>query len=272
MLVIGTPEAAFLWPLATLTPPDTEQMVISAKLVHPAWKKRKPTFSSDSYLLEAAEPFELSAVREGTRKSFKVSISKPGAASPEWKDVEVQVKAVPWHSQLVPNSATVPRLLYRVFGSPGATFLVHELSGSPDFHHVVLVRFEDRRFTQEELSRGLLVDVEDRPNVKGAKLQVGDAPKGSRLDDKPVKFKVERELPVPRGRSSLTSSTTPAVPSPGESPAVFLQADGHSGVETQSEQVGSVMVRGCSMAASAARSREWPGSSPRWTSSTRGWW
>ncbi|KFA90629.1 hypothetical protein [Archangium violaceum] len=194
MLVIGTPEAAFLWPLATLTPPDTEQMVISAKLVHPAWNKRKPPFSSDGYILEAAEPFELSAVREGTLKSFKVSISRPGAASPEWKDVEVQVKAVPWHSQLVPNSATVPRLLYRLFGSPGATFLVHELSGSPDFHHVVRVKFKDRRFTQEELSRGLLVDVEDRPNVKGAKLQMGDAPKGSLLDGKPVKFKVEREL------------------------------------------------------------------------------
>lgn len=194
MLVMGTPDAAFLWPLATLTPPDTEQMLVSAKLVHPAWKKRKPDFSSGSYILEASAPFELSAVREGRLTRLEVSISKAGAASPEWTDVELQVTSVPWHTQLVPNSASVPRLLYRVFGSPGSTFLVHELSGNPDFHHVVLVKFKDRRFTQEELSGGLLVDVEDRPNVKGAKLQLGDAPKGSLLEDKPVKFKVEREL------------------------------------------------------------------------------
>ncbi|QRN99351.1 hypothetical protein JRI60_10160 [Archangium violaceum] len=194
MLVMGTPEAAFLWPLATFTPPDNLQLFISAKLVHPAWKTRKPDFSSGSYTLQADAPFDLAAVRDGKLKSLKVSISKAGAASPEWKGVEVQVKAIPWHSQLHPRSASVPRLLYRVFGSPGNTFLVHELSGSPDFHHVLKVKFKDRSFTAEQLALGPLVDVNDMPNVRGARLKLGDSPQGTLLDEKPVSFKVEREL------------------------------------------------------------------------------
>ncbi len=194
MLVLGTPESAFLLPLATFTPPDNLQMVISAKLLHPAWKARKPDFSSGGYILQAAEPFDLAAVRDGKLKSLKVSISKAGAASPEWKGVEVQVKAVPWHVQLHRQGATIPRLMYRVFGSPSNTFLVHELSGAPDFHHIVKVKFMGRRFTEEELARGILVSVADLPNVKGARLKQGDSPKNTLLEDKPVKFTVEREL------------------------------------------------------------------------------
>lgn len=194
MLVLGTPEAAFLWPLASFSTPDNLQLVISAKLSHPAWKGRKPDFTAGSYTLEATAPFDLRAVREGKLTTLQVSITRAGAASPEWKGVEVRVKAVPWQSELTPKTASVPRLLYRVFGTPGNTFLVHELSGSPDFHHVLKVKFKDRRFTEQELALGTLVDVADRPNTKGAKLAVGDSPEGTLMDDKPVKFKVEREL------------------------------------------------------------------------------
>lgn len=196
MLVVGTPDAALLWPLATFTPPDNQQLVILAKLVHPDWKTRKPDFSSGSYVLEAPGPFDLAALRDGKFTRLKASITREGTARPEWKDVDVQVKAVPWSTFTIDRrTASVPRLMYRLFGTPRETFLVHELSGTPDFHHVVQVKFKDRRFTEEELARGILVNVAERPNVKRAKLPLGDAPEGTLLDDgKPAKFKVEREL------------------------------------------------------------------------------
>lgn len=195
MLVMGTPDAALLWPLATFTSPDNLQMVISAKLVHPDWKTRKPDFSSGTYLLESPGPFDLAALRDGKFKTLKASITKEGAASPEWKGVDVQVKAVPWSAvQIDRRTASVPRLMYRLFGTPKETFLVHELSGTPDFHHVIKVKFKDRRFTEEELASGILVNAAERPNVKRARLPLGEAPEGTLIEDQPVRFKVEREL------------------------------------------------------------------------------
>ncbi|WP_309888413.1 hypothetical protein [Archangium sp.] len=195
MLVLGTPEAALLWPIATFTPPDNQQLLISAKLAHPAWKTRKPDFSAEGYVLESPGPFDLAALRDGKFTRLKASITKAGAASPEWKDVDVQVKAVPWHvPEIHRRTASVPRLMYRLFGTSKETFLVHELSGTPDFHHVVKVKFKDRRFTDDELASGILVNVGERPNVKRARLPLGEAPEGTLIDEKPVKFTVEREL------------------------------------------------------------------------------
>jgi hypothetical protein len=193
MLVMGTPDSAFLWPITTLAAPDPLQMVISARLVHPAWKARTSPFASESYVLQA-EPFDLAALRDGKLKRLKASLSKVGSQSPEWKDVQVRVRAVPWHNVLNPNGASVPRLLYRIVGSPEATYLVHEVSGEPDFHHVVRVKFKNRRFTEAELARGLYVDVADRPNTPASRLKLGDSPADTLLEDKPVEFTVEREL------------------------------------------------------------------------------
>ena len=194
MVVMGTPDAAFLWTLTTFSPPEDTQLFLAARLVHPDWKKRKPDFSSGGYVLQAAEPFDMDALRSGALKRLKVSLSRKGEPQPEWKDVELQVKSVQWHAPLSAQGATIPRLLYRILGSPEHTFLVHELSGAPDFHHVVQVKFQDRRFTPEELARGLMVDVGERPNVMAARLPLGAAPQGSLLEDKPVRFTVEREV------------------------------------------------------------------------------
>jgi hypothetical protein len=214
MLVMGTPESAVLWPLVTFAASDNLQLVIQAKLSHPAWKTRKPDFSSGGFILQAATPFDLNALHQGTLKRFKVSVSKEGAERPEWRDVEVQVKAVPWNSPLLVHGASVPRLLYRILSAGGMTFLVHELSGNPDFHHVVRVKFQDRRFTEEQLAQGLMVEMGDRPNVKGAKLPLGDSPKGSLVDGKPAPFKVERELLF----REVTAPDEPPRPWPGASP------------------------------------------------------
>ncbi len=215
MLVMGRPDSAFLWPIAVFSPTENVEMFILAKLAHPAWKARKPDFSSASYTLAAMEPFDLAALRDGKLQTLKASISKAGAASPEWKDVEVRIQSIPWHTPLLRNGATVPRLLYRIFGTPDSTFLVHELSGNPDFHHVLKVRFKNRRFTQEELSGTLMVDVEDRPNVKGARLKLGDSPPGSQLREAPVSFTVERELLF--REVELPDEAAPGASGPGSS-------------------------------------------------------
>jgi hypothetical protein len=112
---------------------------------------------------------------------FRGHLEKGGSPVEGLRDVTVNVKRVVHFRKFNPREAKPARLEYLLFGKPDELFLAHFISKPPDFDQVLSVKIGDRSFTEEELGRGLRVQIPDRANTALKRLKEGQQAPGAIL-------------------------------------------------------------------------------------------
>jgi hypothetical protein len=151
------------------------------------------------YTLEPTETFALSelapdATGHARRRSFDGQIvrghfEREGHATvPDLDSVAVGVTRVVHFHGFDPKPAVRPPLEYLLFGKGDELFVAHTITMPPDFDHVLSVRIDGHRFTDDELGQGVRVAISGSPNSVDGKLEAGKVftgtarPKGSNTD------------------------------------------------------------------------------------------
>jgi hypothetical protein len=112
---------------------------------------------------------------------FRGHLEKGGSPVEGLRDVTVNVKRVVHFRKFNPRDAKPARLEYLLFGKPDELFLAHFISKPPDFDQVLSVKIGGRSFTDEELGRGLRVQIPDRANTALKRLKEGQQAPGAIL-------------------------------------------------------------------------------------------
>jgi hypothetical protein len=109
------------------------------------------TFEPEPFVLPELDP------RHSQRTSFKGNIFRGhferGGVGIN-RDVTATVTRVIHFRKFDPQAAKLPQLEYILFGKAPEMFLAHLITTPPDFDQVLPVKQTDRKFTDEELSKG----------------------------------------------------------------------------------------------------------------------
>jgi hypothetical protein len=192
MLIVGE-QTVFLSHLALFHPPHNYQVIVEASFVKPGSDPQADYFSdrkrtgTRTYTLEP-DPFVLPrlAAAEPLR-SFKANIyrgqfelldARRKEAARIAEKVDVNVTKVIHFRKFDPAAAKPPQLEYLLFGKGAELFLAHLITRPPDFDQVLPVNALNQKFTDEELTQGMLIAFPGRTNtesrrIKGVELVTG---------------------------------------------------------------------------------------------------
>jgi hypothetical protein len=128
--------------------------------------------------------------------------------------VTVGVRNVVHFREFDPAAASPSKLEYILFGKGGELFLAHFIARPPDFDQVLSVSAPGRRFTDEELGRGLRVTF-DRPNTIAQRLSTRQEAVGEVRDERgtvaplKVRFKAGAEIYFEEGELRVPANFNP---------------------------------------------------------------
>lgn len=107
---------------------------------------------------------------------FRGHLERGGVPLQQLTAIDVEVKQVVYAAEIGrPNGPDRSSdLQYIVFGRGAETFLAHRITQPPDFDQLLKVKIANRGFTDEELDRGVLLTVSDRPNSAKRRLRQGE--------------------------------------------------------------------------------------------------
>jgi hypothetical protein len=89
------------------------------------------------------------------------------------KRIPITVRRILHARKFDPREKKPATLEYLLVGRGSEHFLVHAISGPPDFDHVVSVSLIDRELTDRDLMQNIRLVVPDRENVAMARLRPG---------------------------------------------------------------------------------------------------
>jgi hypothetical protein len=180
MLIVGE-QTVFLSHLALFGPPHHYQVIMEASFAKPGGDPQADYFNDRKrtgtkfYTLEPAEAFVLPrlAAAEPLR-SFKATIYRKHFerfdnrrqmdAARIGEDVEVTITRVIHFRKFDLAAPKLAQLEYLLFGKGGELLLAHMLTRPPDFDQVLSVKVLNQKFTDEELSQGVPIVIQGRPN------------------------------------------------------------------------------------------------------------
>jgi hypothetical protein len=121
------------------------------------------------------EPFVLPDLDPGNarRNSFKGTIFRghfERGGEVIGSDVIVNVTRVIHFRQFDAQAAELPQLEYLIFGLAQELFTAHLITRPPDFDHVLAIKSLSRRFTDEELGKGIAIIFPGKANKPAEKL------------------------------------------------------------------------------------------------------
>ncbi|HVE82031.1 MAG TPA: hypothetical protein VND93_04265 [Myxococcales bacterium] len=143
-------------------PPHDLQLVLRISLQHASWTP-PASFSDTGYTL-VPERLDLTALLEGRLTAFKAEVFRGNFEAGGVKlaeGVDVKVKEVVLSNPLSKSAKAERELTY--FWLPGG-FLLHRISGPPDFDHVL-------RVTPARFAAGIPFILEGRPNKSDQRLR-----------------------------------------------------------------------------------------------------
>jgi hypothetical protein len=195
MVLFGSGDETYVSHIPMFRAPHDMQLVLAVSLSHPEWKA-SPDFSRESHTLEP-ERMDLNELMDGRRKSFQATVYRGNFESGGgvmWKGVTVRVKDVRWMHGLSSKEKAAERLQYMLVGSRSAAYLVHAISGPPDFDQVLKVSMKEGAPGDAELAKGVLVSIPARANAGEARLKPGESALEVEAGGKRMKLVIEREL------------------------------------------------------------------------------
>ena len=184
MMVVGD-KSLYLSHLPMFMAPHNFQVILEATLTsggksvqHLYSHDRQQNPQTKMYTLMQEESFKLTSLFNPTppeRNSFKGTIlrghlERGGEEINGLVKVDVNVKRVIYAAKLARDSFKPENLTYLLFGSPQELFLAHLIGTPPDFDQILRVRM-NRAFTEEELKRGVRVEILDRKNEASRRIK-----------------------------------------------------------------------------------------------------
>jgi hypothetical protein len=188
MMVIGE-KSVYLSHLPMFMEPHNFQVILEATFtsggrnVQELYTKDRQTHpQTKMYSLSPTDSFELTALFTPTpppRKSFKGTVirghleRKGNAVIRGLSNVDVSIKRVVYAQELGEGFDKSDTLRYFLFGTRQELFLAHVVAAPPDFDQLLSVKIKNPP-TDEELKRGVSVEMLDRPNIATRRLREGE--------------------------------------------------------------------------------------------------
>ena len=137
------------------------------------------------YTLAPSEIFVLSRLFNSDDKArrtsfrgtvFRGHLERGGMPIDPLTEVDVNVQRVVYAEEIGPPNGPdrADELGYIVFGRGPEMFLAHRITQPPDFEQLLSVKISGHAFTEDELNRGVLITVPDRPNEPARRLRPGE--------------------------------------------------------------------------------------------------
>ena len=104
---------------------------------------------------------------------FRGHLERGGQPIRGLKNVDVNVKRVILAREFDPAETKSDQLEYLLFGKGTELFLAHRISNPPDFDQVLAVKIGNPPLTEDQLSRGLSVTINDRKNASSQRITQG---------------------------------------------------------------------------------------------------
>lgn len=148
---------------------DPQAAYVKDRQQHPA--TRIYTFVPDPFVLPELDP------KNPQRSSFKGSIFRGHFEHPERggksinENVVANVTRVVHFRKFEQQAARLPQLEYFIFGKDQDLFLAHLITSPPDFDQVMSVNQTDRKFTDEELSKGAPIIFPGKKNTPAQRIK-----------------------------------------------------------------------------------------------------
>lgn len=146
---------------------DPQAAYVKDRRQHPGTKIY--TFEPDPFVLPELDPknpqrssFTGTIFRNHFEKDISRSINE---------DVVVNVTRVVHFHKFDEQAAALPQLEYFIFGKGQDLFLAHLITSPPDFDQVMSVSQTDRKFTDEELSKGVPIIFPGKRNTPAQRIK-----------------------------------------------------------------------------------------------------
>jgi hypothetical protein len=176
---------------------DPQQVYFDDRKAHP--QQRLYTFNPVPFVLpelfpDGDEPARLDSF-DGTlfRAHFERDATNPEPIA----DATARVRNVIYRHRFQPDEE-LDELRYLLFGRGSELFLAHLITRPPDFDHLLSVSLAEQPFSDEELAKGIVVKLGDRPNTIAARIKPEadkELPAVAEVDgrDQPVELRPEVE-------------------------------------------------------------------------------
>jgi hypothetical protein len=148
---------------------DPQAAYVQDRRRHPSTKIY--TFDPDPFVLPELDP------ANPQRSSFTGTIFRGHFEHPERgakpinENVVANVTRVVHFRKFDPQASGLPQLEYFLFGKDKDLFLAHLITSPPDFDQVLSVTQTDRKFTDEELSKGAPIIFPGKKNTPGQRIK-----------------------------------------------------------------------------------------------------
>ena len=192
MMLVGE-QTVFASHLPMFHSPHRFQVIMEVELAK-AGASRDGVYAADRrahpmigmYTLQPQETFVLSQMFRGEQTArrtsfhgtvFRGHLERGGAPLDQLTGIDVKAERVVYAQEIGPPSglSRSDSLQYIVFGRGSEMFLAHRITQAPDFDQLLSVKISGHEFTEDELLRGVLVTVPDRPNGPARRLRRGEA-------------------------------------------------------------------------------------------------
>ena len=177
---------------------DPQQAYFEDREAHP--EQRLYTFNPIPFVLpelfpDGEQPAPLDSF-DGTlfRAHFERDATNPEPIA----DATARVRNVIYRHRFQPDEE-LDELRYLLFGKGPELFLAHLITRPPDFDHLLSVSLAEQPFSDEELGKGIVVKLGDRPNTIPARISPEadkELPAVAEVDgrDQPVELRPEVEF------------------------------------------------------------------------------
>jgi hypothetical protein len=104
---------------------------------------------------------------------FRGHLERGGQPIPGLKNIDVTVKRVILAREFDPAETKAGELEYLLLGMGNELFLAHRISNPPDFDQVLAIKIGDPPLTEDQLSRGLTVTINNQKNASSQRITQG---------------------------------------------------------------------------------------------------
>jgi hypothetical protein len=188
MVLVGDGGRGFISHIPMFHPPHDLQAVFEVEL--PSGQ----SFADGLYTM-SPRPFSIDDLIDGRLTRIQGTLFRGNFESggTELGPIELSVRRLVSAAPLDGHGTPGKTLEYLAFGTPDQAFMVHAISGPPDFDQVLAVNVEGSGLTADELAKGVRLSVPGRSNELSSRLGVGPSELVT-ADGRRVPLHVEREV------------------------------------------------------------------------------
>jgi hypothetical protein len=213
MLVVGV-DTMFFYHLPMFMSPHDYQVVLEGTLSQQgsdpqgAYKEDRKGHAQTRVYTLAPVPFVLPELFPPALKRKKIRgdlfrghFERPPEVPAEpvqiGNGVDVNIANVVFVQRLLPLPAPLDRLEYLLFGKGSELFLAHLITKKGDFDQVLSVEIKGHQFADDELRRGIRVQIDGKANAASEKLAEGKTVSASaQVSNKKIAIEVQPRVEV----------------------------------------------------------------------------